>query len=318
MIKKGIWLIGSGLMAIEYGKVLNALNCDYTVIGRGAENCGKFCEAVGQSAVPNGLEAFLESQPALPEAAIVAVGIENLAATTIALMHYGVKYILLEKPGVGYASEIDGLATTATNTGSRVLLAYNRRFYASTLAAKKMIEEDGGASSLHFEFTEWSHVISGLKKHPAEHHNWFLGNSTHVTDLAFYLCGKPAELCSFVGGSLDWHPSSSVFAGAGRTDRGVLFSYNANWEAPGRWMVEVLTKKRRYIFRPIEKLQVQELGSVAVNPVEIDDAVDVEFKPGVYFQVRSFLEEDLSLFSDIHHQRNLINNVYRQMANYSR
>jgi predicted dehydrogenase len=318
MINRDIWLVGTGLMAIEYGKVLKALDCDFTVIGRGEENCNKFSEAIGVPALPNGVEAFLQTNPGIPKAAIVAVSIENLASTTIALMNYGVKYILLEKPGVGYVSEIDQLVNVAETTGSEVLLAYNRRFYASTTAAKQLIEEDGGPTSLHFEFTEWSHVISTLKKHVAEHHNWFLGNSSHVIDMAFYLCGKPAELCSFVGGGLEWHPSSSVFAGAGRTEKGVLFSYNANWEAPGRWVVEVLTKKRRFIFKPIEKLQVQELGSVAVNPVEIDDSLDTQYKPGLYLQMKSFLEEQTGRFCAIEEQKENIYNFYCKMSNYSK
>ena len=41
----------------------------------------------------------------------------------------------------------------------------------------------------------------------------------------------------------------------------------------------------------MEKLSVQELGSVAVNPVEIDDKIDLDFKPGFYKEVDSFINE---------------------------
>lgn len=318
MIQKNIWLIGTGLMGLEYARVLKALGCGFEVIGRGEANCIKFKEATGITPQTGGIGNFLSSAPALPEAAIVAVGIENLASTTLALVEYGVNNILLEKPGVGYPSEIDGLVNAADRSGAKILLAYNRRFYTSTLAAQQMIEEDGGASSLHFEFTEWSHVIAPMKKHIAEHHNWFLGNSSHVIDTAFFLCGEPLEMSAYVRGGLAWHPSSSVFAGAGITTRNVLFSYNANWEAPGRWSLEVLTTKRRFIFKPMEKLQVQHLGSVAVNPVEINDQPDIDFKPGLYLQTKSFLEEDLRSFADIHHQKKMIDSVYCRMANYTR
>ena len=65
----------------------------------------------------------------------------------------------------------------------------------------------------------------------------------HVVDLAFYLCGKPDEISCYTTGGLNWHSAASVFAGAGITKKNVLFSYNANWGAPGRWGVEIMTKK---------------------------------------------------------------------------
>ena len=45
-----------------------------------------------------------------------------------------------------------------------------------------------------------------------------------------------------------------VIAGAGVTERNIMFSYHADWQALGRWSVEVLTYKRRFIFRPMKQL----------------------------------------------------------------
>ena len=42
----------------------------------------------------------------------------------------------------------------------------------------------------------------------------------------------------------------------------------------------------------MEKLQIQKLNSVAVEECEIDDALDIEFKPGLYKQVESFLNDE--------------------------
>ena len=50
-----------------------------------------------------------------------------------------------------------------------------------------MIAEDGGVTSFHFEFTEWSHQIQHLQKAPGVMDHWVLGNSSHVLDLAFHL-----------------------------------------------------------------------------------------------------------------------------------
>ena len=314
--KDNIWIIGAGAMTQEYLKVLQALEYPVTVIGRSANNCEKIRAEFGCTVYADGLTNYLATQPELPTKAIVAVGIEALQTVTIELLNYGVKDILLEKPGIAYAAEINELVAVAQSKKAHVVLAYNRRFYASVLKAEEIIKTDGGVSSFNFEFTEWSHTIRTLEKTNAEWHNWFLGNSTHVIDTAFFLGGKPKKLSAYYQGSLDWHPSSSNFCGAGISTEGSLFSYHANWEAPGRWVIEVLTKKHRLLFKPMESLQIQVLGSVAVNPVEIDDTLDKAFKPGIYLQTQAFLVGDFSKFCTIQEQKNMINKFYSKMSGY--
>lgn len=314
---KKVWLIGTGLMGKEYARVLRACeDVEYTAIGRGETSAAGFESETGHRAVRGGLERFLETGPELPDAAIVAVGVEALSDTAERLMRYGVKRILLEKPGVGYPAEIESLSDTADRTGSNVVLAYNRRFYSSVLKAEEIIREDGGVSSFCFEFTEWSHVIGGLNKNEATFRNWFIANSTHVVDTAFFLGGYPEELVAFHRGGLPWHPASSVFSGAGVSDRGALFSYHADWEAPGRWVIEILTKKHRLYFKPMESLQIQQIGSVAVTPVEVDNRLDTEFKPGFYLQARAFLDGDSTRFCTLAEQRRNIEKYYLKMCGY--
>jgi predicted dehydrogenase len=276
-------------MAVDYHKVLRDLGATTTVIGRGEASARRFETQTGQPVVAGGLEAHLAAMPSLPDAAIVATGVEALAPTARRLVAAGVRRLLLEKPGALTRSELDALASQAGAAGAEIVIAYNRRMYASTLAAQRMIEEDGGVRSVHFEFTEWSHVIEGLPKAPGVKEAWLLGNSTHVIDLAFHLSGAPVDLSTFTAGSLPWHPAAAAFSGAGRTEQGALFSYCANWDAPGRWSVEVLTRERRLIFRPMESLQVMRRGSVAIEPVPLDDAGDKAFKPGLHEQVCRFL-----------------------------
>jgi len=311
-----IWIVGAGLMAAEYAKVLNALNIPFTVIGRSEENCKKIKDVYNGAVVSGGLKKFLATNPSLPAKAIVAVGIEALSETTKELVKYGIKSILLEKPGIGYPSEIEDLLKVAESNNATVLLAYNRRFYSSVLKAEEIIKNDGGVSSFNFEFTEWAHIIKTLSKTKEELHNWFLGNSSHVIDTAFFLGGKPTKLAAFYSGSLDWHPAASNFAGAGISETGALFSYHANWEAPGRWVLEMLTKKTRLIFKPMESLQIQVIGSVTVTPVELSDQLDKEYKPGLYLQTKAFVENNYKNFCTLQEQKENIQNYYLKMSNY--
>ena len=317
MSNKDVWLIGSGGMAVDYAKVLGSLGVATTVIGRGSASASTFTEKTKLPVVLGGLDAYLQTKPEEPLCAIVAVGVEVLASTMQSLLDYGVLNILVEKPGVLTKEELVKIASLAKAKSARVQIAYNRRFYASTLRALEVIEEDGGVESMHFEFTEWGHEIRDLKKAEGVKDAWFLGNSTHVVDLAFYLSGIPLEIHSYTAGTLDWHPSSAIFAGAGRTNTGVVFSYQANWDAPGRWGLEIITSNYRLIFRPMESLQIMRKGSVKIEPVELDDRLDKEFKPGLYEQVRRFLGNENEGFCNIEEQLAKWD-LYCRMAGYSK
>ena len=213
---------------------------------------------------------------------------------TLLLLKHGIKRILVEKPAGLNVAEIGDIAAFAHASDAKVFVAYNRRFYAATTAAQEIIARDGGVTSFNFEFTEWSHLIESLTTPAIVKESWFLANSTHVIDLAFFLGGNPCQMSSYVSGSLSWHPAAAVFTGAGQSESGALFSYQANWAAPGRWGVEMLTSAHRLIFRPMEQLHVQKLGSVAISKLEIADGIDLDFKPGLYRQVESFLAPEPS------------------------
>ena len=151
---------------------------------------------------------------------------------------------------------------------------------------------DGGITSAVFEFTEWSHRLKDLQKAPGVMEHLLLGNSSHVLDLAFSMIGYPAEgqWQGWHGGALEWHPAAARFHGAGVSELGIPFAYQADWEAPGRWGVELLTRQNRYVLRPMEALQAIPLGSIEAQPIELDDALDYQFKSGLFWQCKAFLE----------------------------
>lgn len=226
-----ILLVGSGPMAQEYAKVLMSLGVCFDVIGRGNDSANRFKENTGISVITGGLVDAYEKLPDKPTHAIIATNVEYLAEHTLFLLSKGINNILVEKPAGLYLEEIEKVADFAKLKQAKVYVAYNRRFYSSVIETQKFIEKDGGVLSFHFEFTEWSHIVEKLNRPKEVLQQWLLANSTHVIDLAFYLGGEPKEICSFISGGTDWHPSASIFSGAGTTVNGALFSYHANWEA---------------------------------------------------------------------------------------
>jgi len=306
-MKKG-WLVGTGFIAIEHAKVLNGLNISYTAVGRGKGSALEFSKQTGKEATLGGLESFLLSKPSLPDFVINCVPVNYLKESTELLLKYGVKNILLEKPAGIDSQEVKDVAKATSKANAKVYVGYNRRFYNSVIEANKIIVAEGGVTSFNFEFTEWSHVIGALEIDPIIKQNWFFANSSHVVDMAFTLAGSwPKEMFCLAQGSLDWHSKGANFSGSGQTHKGALFSYHANWDAPGRWGIEIMTKRKKLIFRPLERLKIVDVGTVAEYEPQLDYTIDEKYKTGLYRQMKAFLEEDESLFCMIAElQENLI------------
>ncbi len=182
-----ILIVGAGNMAQEYAKVLKSMNKDFTVVGRSQDSADKFKAETGVEALSGGLDNFCKTSVISDyESAIVTTGVEQLALTTTLLIKKGIKLVLTEKPAGLNLEEIEALSSIASEYNAKVFVAYNRRFYESVLTAKNIIEQDGGVKSFNFELTEWGHVISQITKAPGVKDNWFLANTTHVVDLAFF------------------------------------------------------------------------------------------------------------------------------------
>ena len=288
-----IIIVGAGPMAIEYAKVLQAQNKNFVTIGNTKKSAVNFEENIKTNVVLGGVENWIKNNSATDFSlykVIVTVN-ENLLGTIAkVLINAGFKNILLEKPGGLDLVDIKSVNSLAIEKKANIYIGYNRRFFASTLKVNELIKSDGGVSSFNFEFTEWGHVIKDLIKNKGVLNEWFIQNSSHVIDLAFYIGGYPKDLKSFVSGGEEWHPKGTIFSGAGISDKNALFSYNANWESAGRWWVEFLTNKNRYIMKPMEQLFVQKRGSISLEKIELEDELDQNFKPGLYKQVEAFLK----------------------------
>ncbi len=309
-----VLLVGCGSMGIEYTKILKRLGVEYIVVGNSKKGTENYRKETNVEAYEGGIELFLNKNKDKFSHAIVAVPMTKLCESTVLLIKNGVKKILVEKPAGMDIEEVKKIVQMAKWFGVNVYVGYNRRFYSSVKEAEHIIEKDGGVTSYSFEFTEWADTVESSNNSPEVLNRWLLGNSTHVIDLAFFLGGIPEQMSSYVNGELKWHHGGAVYSGAGRANNGALFSYNANWDAPGRWSVEILTREHRLYYRPIEKLQVQERNSVKIVEVTIDNTLDVDFKPGLYRQTEAFLyhEEDRHLISIDEHFR--IMSLYEQIA----
>ena len=298
-MKSAIWLIGASKIAQDYSKILEALNVPYIVICRSENSASSFKEATGHDVKTGGLKKNLEKN--FPNTAIVAVGIDELFEVTKNLINSGTNRILLEKPGSINIEEINELNLLANKKNSKVLIAYNRRFYQSVDKMKKLINEDGEITSMTFEFTEWIDKINPIKRPAKIREHWLIANS-HVIDLAFHLGGKPKNWNCWQNGSFEWHPASARFCGSGITEKNVMFSYLSDWKSSGSWKLEFLTTKNRFILKPLEELKVLKIGKTKVEEIKIEDDLDKQFKPGLFLQTKKFINRDDHLLCSLSDQ----------------
>ena len=281
-------LVGAGGMAQMYIPILNSMGVDFDVVCRADRSAVKFHEETGKKVIAGGVAKYLASV-VTPLSAIVAVEAESLFSVTCDLLRCGVKKILVEKPAALYGHELIELKELEREMEAKVFVAYNRRFFSSIDKLHELVVEDGGISSLSFDFTEWSDKIAPLKKGGDVKGRWVISNSSHVIDLAFHLIGKPKELVALRGGGFDWHPVASNFVGCGMSEQNILFNYRANWDSAGRWGLLVYTKNFMFRLSPMEKLFLTRRNSTAEVEVKLNDSLDLKYKPGLYLQVEQFL-----------------------------
>lgn len=294
-----ILLVGTGRMARAYMPVLVALGKEVVVVGRSEEGCASFGKETGVEVRAGGLARY---QGEVPRTAIIAVDVPELAAVATEAIQAGSRAILLEKPGALSREELTHLIGVADAVGASVRIAYNRRYYASVLAAKERIASAGGVRSFTLEFNERPTAKGAIRKLNVDKRtedNWFIANSTHVVDLAFFLGGAPRALEGFAATGPLWDPHPSFFSGAGITTGDAPFSYRANWELPGPWEVVLGTMQGNFVLRPLESLSLEKGG--VLTPISLDDELERKFKPGFYRQVDAFLKGE-SILPTLHEQ----------------
>ncbi len=284
-----IWLIGSGYMATEYARVLSSLDENYIVIGNSRKSANKFKDQTKKNVIEGGIRSFLRKNPRIPNSAILCTPIETLFPLSKLLINYKIKNILVEKPGALEIKELKYLKKITSLKKTNFFIAYNRRFYQSFQYLKKRLKNEQ-LVAVNIEITEWSHTIDNFYYDKRVKKKWLISNTSHLIDLAFQLTGKMSKLSSYSSGQLEWHKSGSRFIGSGQSKDGILFSYHGYWDGPGRFSMDVITNKNRYIFKPLERLKVQKIKSLAVDEVEsIDYKLDSNYKPGLYELTKNFL-----------------------------
>ncbi|HXV45760.1 MAG TPA: Gfo/Idh/MocA family oxidoreductase [Nitrososphaera sp.] len=288
---KSVLIIGAGWMARQYATALSKMMIrDVTIISKRKDSLAGLCREFGFQLLIGGYEKYIPSMKRT-DLVIVATPIHHLLPAAMLAAKHGQQNILIEKPASLYREELISAAKSLKK--ARVRVAYNRLLYPNLHKLKQLIDDEGGVTSCRFTFTEWVHTIDFAKESRDVYSRWGIANSLHVIAMAFDLVGFPKEISTYQHGGFDWHPSGSVFVGSGVTERGIPFSYHADWNSAGRWGIEVMTAENAYRLMPLEDLYACKKGSTNWEKVPFDVTFP-DVKQGVAEEVAAMLGDSLT------------------------
>lgn len=285
-------VVGYGYMGKQYVKALRALGVRrIRVCSRSAGPLEELQRLDGVETVAGGIER-LDYHPQPYELGIVAMPTLLLVAAAERLASLGVSRLLIEKPVSLWSSEIDQLSAMLRHKGVEAVCAYNRVAYPSFHETRSRAAREGGVTSCAYTFTEMIKPDWPDRFPAVELARWGVANSLHVMSMAHGLIGFPKTWNGHRSGALSWHTSGSIFVGSGISERGIPFSYHADWGSTGRWSIEVHTRLSSYRLCPLEKVyrRTSALGDWEEIPVATF-APDV--KVGVVEEVAAMLSRDI-------------------------
>ncbi len=193
---------------------------------------------------------------------------------------------LIEKP-VGYdlnqAVQVMSLAERYKHVA---YIALNRRHYSSTLSVLDQVSKVDGVRLVNVYDQE--SPVEALKagQDPLVVKNWMYANSIHLIDYFNIFCR--GELLS-VEPVIRWNPENPFLNMAKLNySSGDIGIYQAVWNAPGPWAVQVVTHNKRWELKPLEQGYFQ-LNNSRVLEAIAQSSSDIEFKPGLRLQAENLL-----------------------------
>lgn len=271
-----VLIVGGGLISREYAMICSHLSVETTLISRGF-NKDRLLDDVNYVAG----DFYDLSTEYLRKFSHVIIAVQPRFTFEILcwVLQNSSAQILVEKPVCLSSQEFNRV--DCDEFVQRVYVAFNRRFFASSMAAKGILA-DKPILTLEVCFTEMKSRMRGSED---ELRLWGMCNTIHLFDMAFNLAGMPTnvEVARSELGGVD---SYSV---VGSLPNGLL-AMNAHWGGPGNWGITVTTPAEKLFFDPLEKLSVQKLGSFKKEEIPLDSEVNGGFKNGFLAQTVDFLD----------------------------
>lgn len=280
-------LVGTGYMGTEYAKGLVSHGIEFDVVGRSTKSIKAFENQVPIKVSEESLDTL--SNLSSFEAALVCVP-ENQAPTVVeTLIRGAVPRILVEKPGALLSSQLGKLASMAEDSGCELKVAFNRRFFRSVQTVRQALSDGVAEVWCLADITERAQLISASPQPDEVKARWAVANSIHIWDLLQYLVGEITVTKAQRSGQLNWHPTGSRFTFELESEGGTTGLAYADWSTPGRWTIELRTKRETWKLCPIETAMC--FGHQSFEPLQVVAEPETDIKAGVHGMLENFLFE---------------------------
>jgi len=246
---------------------------------------------------------------------IITVNVDKIFEVSLECFKYP-WVCLIEKPAGYNLNEAKLLNQYAVEQNKQVFVALNRRHYSST--NKALCELKGIISPRIVKIIDQEDIKDPIRLGHPPHiiDNWMYANSIHLIDYFKIFCR--GNLLN-VTHEVEWNSTNPFYMLTKlEYDTGDLGIYEAVWNAPGPWSVNIITKDKRVEMSPLEKVYIQDYGSRVKKELEVDQW-DTQFKPGLRLQAQILINSlngiesnKLPTLSDSIETMTLINKIYKQ------
>jgi len=305
-----IGLIGAGNIAQEYLKVIKDLKnirCS-AIFTRTPNKIKPFYKKYQIDKICYSIEEFLKQDKL--DGIIIAINLESVFKILKKLKFKKIP-ILIEKPVGKNFSESLLIKKLISKNKNKLFVALNRRFYSSTIKAKKMITNKPGKRFI--KITDQQN-----QKHSSQilNANLMYANSIHLIDfITIFARGKITKLKKIKKYKKNkFHEVITKIYFSSKDE--VL--YYCNWNSPGAWSLNIIQNKQRCELKPLEDLTsetINKKNKIIRNKFLRNDK-DTKYKPGFYLMLKNFESlikgktNSIVKFSEYFKTVNLIKQIY--------
>jgi predicted dehydrogenase len=277
-----IGILGAGFMAEEYLKVLASKNifCE-AIYSRTFSKALKLKKIYKIKKICKTLKEFNNLKNI--KGIIIAVN-ESSVLTILNSINLNKFKILCEKPvGINYLqSKI--VKNLLKKNRSKFFVSLNRRFYCSTIKAKKILKKNKKKRFIYINDQQIQNHQSKLINK-----NKMYSNSVHLIDyMSIFARGRIKKIKKIK--KFKYKEQSETLCKL-FFSRGAVVLYCCNWNSAGGWYVNIIQDYERLELKPLEQLMHEKIFNNRIVRKKYNaDKIDITLKPGLYLQILEFLK----------------------------
>jgi len=280
-IKTGI--IGASKVAEEYVKIAKLRNNSLNLIGIVGRKSLKSKRLAAKYKIKYSSNNINELLKFNLDLIIVAVDIASTINVAKKLKDFK-GFILFEKPlGKNYI-ETKKIVKFLYKNKLNCYVALNRRSYQNVEMVYKEIKKDNSKKFLSIYDQQDLKIVKKAGHKFKILQNWMYANSVHLIDLLVFMAqSKPVKITSEkINLQKGYLINSKVIF-----KNGNIGYYNAIWNRPGPWSLNISTSMTHYEFSPLETLKVRSSLNLRKKTIYIEKT---KYKPGFLRQINNLIK----------------------------